>query len=389
MSVESSGTRVFRQQKTGALRELAGDVSFPNTRQALRQLRIEDRLSVGAQVAVSTGSSEAVLVVDGTGAPGRAMEPDMVFKLYCAGKPLLAIGAAHLVEEGMIQLDAPLSRDFREFATLGKEDLTYRQVLNHTAGLHRLFALHMARLTVASRHRAVVNEPLPPDWIPGVQSGYSEYSAWHALGTAVEHITGEPLGSWLRHTVLDPIESKTMFVCIDHEELRELQPKLGVNFDLSGPEPVPFLFDRSEQFITEWNPSFGAYGSARDLMSMFRAMLDCLDDKASGPVSPSVAREFWGSGHGAIWDHTYKAPYDFALGVAFDLNTSWGCASCSTTSFGQSGLAGSAFGFADPEAGIAAAVVLNGFIPSAHVFGERRQRVVEALYTDFGIGGTS
>ncbi|MDQ1530139.1 MAG: hypothetical protein QOE37_244, partial [Microbacteriaceae bacterium] len=60
--------------------------------------------------------------------------PDALFWTFSAGKPFTALLVHQLAEEGVLELDAPVSRYWPEFGRRGKEAVTVLQVLQHRAG---------------------------------------------------------------------------------------------------------------------------------------------------------------------------------------------------------------------------------------------------------------
>ena len=67
------------------------------------------------------------------GATG-AMQPDTLMLWLSAGKPLTAIAIAMLMERGQLSLDQSVASVIPEFAVNGKEVITLRHLLTHTAG---------------------------------------------------------------------------------------------------------------------------------------------------------------------------------------------------------------------------------------------------------------
>ena len=65
----------------------------------------------------------------------RAWRPDTLVDVYSVGKPLVALLALQLVEEGRVGLDDPVSSLWPEFGAAGKERATLRHALCHRAGV--------------------------------------------------------------------------------------------------------------------------------------------------------------------------------------------------------------------------------------------------------------
>ncbi|MDG2072096.1 MAG: serine hydrolase, partial [Pseudomonadales bacterium] len=51
---------------------------------------------------------------------GRAMEPDAIFIMASSAKPVIAVAALMLVDEGLISLSDPVSKYIPEFAQVNK-----------------------------------------------------------------------------------------------------------------------------------------------------------------------------------------------------------------------------------------------------------------------------
>ena len=65
----------------------------------------------------------------------QAWHSDTLVNLFSRTKTFTAVAALQLVEEGKLELDAPVARVWPEFAANGKESITLRQLLCHRAGL--------------------------------------------------------------------------------------------------------------------------------------------------------------------------------------------------------------------------------------------------------------
>ena len=73
----------------------------------------------------------------GTDAP---VTPDTLFQTGSIGKPVVAVAALHLVEQGLIDLDADVNRylvswQVPENAFTAQEKVTLRRLLSHSAGM--------------------------------------------------------------------------------------------------------------------------------------------------------------------------------------------------------------------------------------------------------------
>ena len=91
----------------------------------------------GVQVAVFRDGEQVVDAVAGVADPatGRPVTPETVFYNYSIGKGAASTIAHRLVERGLFGYDTPVVELWPEFGAHGKQAVTVRHVLNHTAGV--------------------------------------------------------------------------------------------------------------------------------------------------------------------------------------------------------------------------------------------------------------
>ena len=124
------------------------------------------------------------------GSPSSPMTVDSVFDLASLTKPVVTTTAIlQLAERGKVDLDAPAARYWPAFGTSGKQAITVRQLLAHTAGLPAGVDPGRAR-DAAGLWRQVAEAK--PSGAPGREVRYSDVG-FLALGRVVELVSGEPL----------------------------------------------------------------------------------------------------------------------------------------------------------------------------------------------------
>jgi CubicO group peptidase (beta-lactamase class C family) len=113
--------------------------------------------------------------------------------------------ALRLVDQGRLELNAPVSTYVPAFAGGDKDRVTVRMLLDHTSGLRPYIPFYR---TAASRQQAVT--ALLADSLrrsPGTSAEYSDLNAI-LLGLVLEHIAGEPLDSIVAQEVTRPLGMK-------------------------------------------------------------------------------------------------------------------------------------------------------------------------------------
>ena len=163
-------------------------------------------------------------------AGGIALEEDSLYRVYSMSKPITAVAAMMLVEEGRLRFDAPVSEYLPEYANLtwrapsgetlpSKNVMTVGHLMSMTSGLvypdpdptgsymQRCFdtfqedALTGGGPTTRELARMIAAQPL--DFEPGTNWRYG-LSA-DVMGAIIEVIAGQSFGSFLRERLFDPL----------------------------------------------------------------------------------------------------------------------------------------------------------------------------------------
>ncbi|SFF48640.1 CubicO group peptidase, beta-lactamase class C family [Methylobacterium sp. yr596] len=164
-------------------------------------------------------------------ARGLPMEADTIVRIYSMTKPLTSVAILMLYEEGLFQLDDPITRflpEFRDMRVLvggsrakpetvpAERDITFRDLLTHTSGLSYGFmdATLVDRMyreegvdfqTAETSLAAVVGKAasLPLLAQPGAEWNYS--IATDVLGHLVAVISGKSFDDFLRERIIRPL----------------------------------------------------------------------------------------------------------------------------------------------------------------------------------------
>src|SRR5690606_23644697 len=100
---------------------------------------LEQNLASGADAGASLAVvHDGELVVDpwgGEARPGVRWERDTITQVWSVTKTMAALALLTQVDQGLIDLDAPVARYWPAFAAHGKDGVLVKQVLGHTSGL--------------------------------------------------------------------------------------------------------------------------------------------------------------------------------------------------------------------------------------------------------------
>ena len=146
------------------------------------------------------------------------MDVDTVFDLASLTKPIAAATSIMiLVDQGKINLDEKVAQYMPEFGENGKENVTVRQLLLHTAGLIADNHLNDYNDGVekAIERFVKINLVAPPD----TRFTYSDVS-FQNLGELVRHVSGKDLNQFSREHIFTPLGmAETMF--LPNDELKK------------------------------------------------------------------------------------------------------------------------------------------------------------------------
>ena len=199
---------------------------------------------------------------------GRATEihDDSVFFIASVTKAVVATAVMLYVDEGRLDLDAPLSRYVPGFEGEGCEAVTAWHVLTHTSGLPDISVERMR--TERPNYAKVLTETLAsePRWEPGTRYEYNS-SSWSLLSEAMARLSSSAWPEVLYQRLLGPLGmSDTTF------DARGLRDRIvAVDGVGAGNRLVAELL---LWFLARARlPGGGLFGTAPDLLRLGQALL--------------------------------------------------------------------------------------------------------------------
>jgi CubicO group peptidase (beta-lactamase class C family) len=126
--------------------------------------------------------------------------PTTLFEIGSIGKLFTSIVLLQLRQEGLVELDAPVTRYLPWFAIRSKhEPITLHHLLTHTAGIAAGPDLSSdSRFDVWALRESKTGPP------PGERFHYSNVG-YRILGCVLEDVTGKPYAQLVRERILDPL----------------------------------------------------------------------------------------------------------------------------------------------------------------------------------------
>lgn len=365
----------------------------PRTRQAL-EAGILEGTHLGAQLYASLRGEPVGDGALGEDRPGAALTRDHLMLWLSSTKPVAAVALARLWEDGRLELDDPVARHIPEFAANGKDRITLRHLLTHTAGI-RMLDVGWPRdpwETILDRICAMKPEPR---WVPGEKAGYHNASSWFVLGEVIRRVDGRPFDRYVREEIFEPLGMADSWVGMPRDRYLSYKDegRIGAMWNTEAPEPKPHGWDTEERCVTV-NPGGNGYGPVRDLGRFYEMLLGrgSLDGKRV--LSPQSVEALTARHRVGMMDSTFKHVLDWGLGFIPN-SAQYGPETvpyayghhASRRAFGHSGYR-SSVAFADPEPGLAVALAFNG-TPSNDSHERRIRSVLDALYEDLGLAGAA
>src|SRR3990170_2582041 len=162
---------------------------------------------VGAAVAVTLDGQPVVDLWAGhaDAARTRAWEQDTIVNVYSTTKGMAAICAHRLVDQGRLDLDAPVAKYWPEFAQAGKEELPVRYLLSHRAGLPAVKEPMPKGSLVQWDTMTAALAAQEPWWEPGTAHGYHVLTFGWLVGEVVRRVSGKSPGAYLRDEIAGPL----------------------------------------------------------------------------------------------------------------------------------------------------------------------------------------
>jgi CubicO group peptidase (beta-lactamase class C family) len=364
------------------------DPAFAAVREAFAG-NFTERGELGAAVCISLGG-RVVADLQGGWADTRRRQPwapDTLVNVFSVGKGLTAACLARLAGAGLLDPDAAVTRYWPGFGAAGKQDVTVRQLLSHSAGLPALHAAQPAGSMLDFGAMPATLAAEEPWWEPGSGHGYHVNTFGFLAGQLIRIVTGLLPGEYLRRELAGPIGADV------HIGLQAADLPRVASFHWPDPSPPalaqlpggemtysayfnpPDFSGRGIVNTTAWRtaqiPSANAHASAAGLARLYGALAaggGTIVDP--GALAAATQEQVYGS------DLVLHRPSRFGLG--FQLTHPERQLGDGPRCFGHFG-AGGSVGFADPDAALAFGYVTSQMGPRWR--NPRNRALMDAAYT--------
>ncbi|QQS13521.1 MAG: beta-lactamase family protein [Rhodospirillales bacterium] len=377
-----------------------------------------DRGEVGGSVCVTLGGETKVDLWGGL-ADSKTRRPwtrDTVATVFSCTKGATATCAHILASRGLLDLDAPVVELWPEFGSNGKERVTTRMMLDHSAGVPALRAPVAPERSYDWDYWTERLAAEAPFWQPGTRNGYHGFTIGWTAGEMVRRVAGVSLGTFFQREIAQPLGLDFWIGLPEAVEPRvapvipyvykAAEAKTPFMEDLKRRDSIASLFffnngkwrsggaNSREGHAAEIGAANGVT-NARGLAGLYAPLAN---GGALGDVRLVDATALARMGEVSMATHddaTLRIPTRFALGYMKSMDNRrrsaaaalWGedCDSVimGPAAFGHVG-AGGSLGFADPAHGLSFGYAMNLMGPGLLMNG-RGQPLVDAAYRSIGL----
>ncbi|MCI1141757.1 beta-lactamase family protein [Sphingomonas sp. WKB10] len=410
---------------TGSVDTL-GRAVLPGT-QALFDGYVRDDKMPGIVGAFGVGDRPTWFVSAGriaTDANAPAATPDTLWRVYSMTKPVTAMAAMILIEEGKIGLDDPLSKYIPAFKQMrvftnpdvtldsvpANSEITIRELLTHTSGLgyninakgpllKLLEAKGILPAAVNTRIEAAARRTRPAtladfaDRVASIPLVYQPGTRWHysigldVMGRVIEVASGMPFDRFVQQRLFDPLKMTSSFWTVPARDAS----RLATNYAIVGDQLSPLDPGATSVWLKPPSFPYGGAGlvmSARDYDRFLHMLADegTLDgvrvmkprDGAARHVEPAAGGRHLRRGG---WRHRRRNAGGDANGLRrgrFGVSRRWAGGMPSKGTYGWGGAAGTV-AFVDPVKKVRGTIMVNYFPADRWPV---RQETVRALAAD-------
>lgn len=345
------------------------------------------------------------------GARHRPWQQDTLVDVFSVGKAMVTLCVLRLVDQGKLDLDAPVSGVWPEFGAGGKAEITVRTLLSHRAGLPAIRqVLPRGAMYDWQRMTAAIAEQ-EPWWEPGTAHGYHVNTFGFLAGEIVRRVSDQRVGVFFDREIACPLGAEFRFGVAEQDVARTAdfiftEETTRFAEETTRPSDVDrTLLERAEDERRRLMAQ-RAYLNPPDITGIEGAVNTAAWRRAEMPstnghaTARGIARIYGALAAGGTLDGTRvllsetikeatveaSDGTDLVLGrrsrfgLGFQLTQPERPLGPNQGSFGHFG-AGGSVGFADPDAGVAFAYTMNRGGPRWR--NPRNRALIDALYEGF------
>lgn len=182
---------------------------------------------------------------------GDLWRQDTLAMCFSTTKGVASTALHVLASRGEVRYDEPVASYWPEFAQNGKDRITVRHVMSHSAGLHRLRSIipHAERM-LDWEHMVDALAAARPAYEPGTKSGYHAITYGWLVGEIVRRVSGLPIEQFIEDEISRPLGLDGLYLGCPPEERHRVAPlePFGVAF---GPPALQRCQERAVEYVSK------------------------------------------------------------------------------------------------------------------------------------------
>ena len=321
---------------------------------------------------------------------------------YSITKGVMAVAIAKAVESGMLDYNTPVAKYWPEFAAGNKQDITVSTLLSHQAGLCGVETkLSVSDLCNWSKMTSLLAQQSPL-WTPGEAAGYHAVTWGYLAGELIKRVTNMSPGQYIQKEICGLL-NLDFHLGVPEHRLQDCAEMIGPNhargldsqerkiqdpatqtpserkrlFELAQLNPVisPYKHASSREWRLAEIPASNGHSNAFSLAKLYSALANGgeLDGvRILKEQSVEQARQVAVADMSDLVMNQLIRRSQAGFILSHEDNYGQGL-----LSFGHAG-AGGSMAFADPEANIGFADVMNQLQPEG--YGHRYRKMLEKVY---------
>ena len=210
--------------------------------QDILSANLDSGADVGASVAVTIDGEFVVDMWGGHTDESRTTPwtEHTITNVWSTTKTMTAISALRLVEQGRLDVFAPVAKYWPEFAQNGKDHIEVRHLMSHTSGVSGWDQpVTVADVYDWERSTAMLAGQAPW-WEPGTRSGYHALCYGHLIGEVIRRIDGRGLKQFFAEEIAGPLDADFQ-IGVATQDLARVSdniPPHEAGFDLTALDPT-------------------------------------------------------------------------------------------------------------------------------------------------------
>lgn len=137
---------------------------------------------------------------------GRQWEQDTTAMSWSTSKGVVATAAHRLADRGLLDINAPVGEYWPEFKAAGKEDIRVANLLDHSAGMHRVRGVIHDGAQLLDWDRTTAALAAAPAAYPvGTRHGYHAITYGFLVGEVLRRVTGLTVDEVVQREIVQPL----------------------------------------------------------------------------------------------------------------------------------------------------------------------------------------